>query len=146
MWRLKDAEMLGVRGAPTFSTRAEAYDWKRRQLGLTPRSQLPRVSRGERAQAMNAERNTKVLDAAAAIALEEGLQRLSRSKVAARAGVSLGGVSASFGGMGNLTDAVVRAAIDRPILPVLAQALAVGHPLAKDAPADLKQQALDAVS
>lgn len=103
-------------------------------------------ARHERWATMNAQRNSRVLDAACDVALEAGLAGITRERVASVAGVSVGSVSKAFGVMERLRDEVVRVAIARPILPVLAQALASGHPLAKSAPDDVKRQALDIVT
>lgn len=102
--------------------------------------------RAPRWQRMNAERNTKVLNAACEVALEAGLSGLTRRAVALRAGVGLGSVNLSFGNLRGLHEAVVREAINRPLLTVLAQALAIGDPIARDAPEPLRLAALDAVS
>jgi AcrR family transcriptional regulator len=92
---------------------------------------------------MNAARNTAVLDAACTIAHEEGVAKVTRMRVADAAGVSLGSVSAAFGGMPELHEAVMREAVRRPLLSVLAQGLAMGDAIARDAPDDLKRQAVE---
>ena len=102
----------------------------------------PRTPRWER---MNAERDAKVLDAACAVACETGLQGLTRRAVAERAGVALGSVNLSYGDLAGLHRAVVQEAIARPLLGVLAQALAMGDPVARDAPDALKAAALATV-
>jgi AcrR family transcriptional regulator len=101
--------------------------------------------RTPRWQAMNAARDAKVLDAACAVAGETGLQGLTRRAVAERAGVALGSVNLSYGDLAGLHRAVVQEAIARPLLGVLAQALAMGDPVARDAPDGLKAEALATV-
>lgn len=72
----------------------------------------------------------------------EGLAAFSRSRVAAYARCSLGTVSNAYGSMQALRDAVMREAVTRPILSVLAQGLAMGDPIAKAAPEPVRQAAL----
>ena len=99
----------------------------------------PRQARAER---MNRERNERVLSAALDIALTEGYAAISQRKVAQRASVSVGAVNYSFGNMAGLQDAVMREAIHRRHLTVLAQGLALRSRIALDAPEDLKRDAL----
>lgn len=98
------------------------------------------------------ERDAKILNAALALADRHGLRHLTRSAVAREAGVSAGSVS-NFGReqsdqspdrdhMSRLRAAVMRAAIDRGILSVLAEGVATGDPVAMAAPADLRATAL----
>ena len=95
---------------------------------------------------MRDERDARVLNAACDVALELGLSAVTRRAVAARAGVATGTVSLTVGNAAGLRDAIVREAIKRPMLTVLAQALAIGHDAARQAPDDLKNAALRAVS
>jgi AcrR family transcriptional regulator len=92
-------------------------------------------------------RNRTVLDAGLALAERHGLQAVTRPRVAAESGLSVGTVSNAFGTMDGLRDAVVAAVVETcdssPVrLPVLAQALAERHPVALAAPPELKQRAL----
>lgn len=87
-------------------------------------------------------RNRTVLEAAVALARQHGMQAVTRPRVAAESGLALGTVSNAFGGMDGLRDAVMRAAVDREILPVIAQGLAERHPAAAAADSDLKTRAL----
>lgn len=87
-------------------------------------------------------RNRSVLEAAVALASERGFRKYSRSEVAKRAGVADGGVNWAFGTMDGLHDAVMRAAVERGLLPIVAQGLALQHPTACAAPPDLKASAL----
>lgn len=96
--------------------------------------------------AKSARRNTAVLNAACSVALCWGLHKMTRANVAAAAEVANGSVNLAFGTMAALRDEVVRQSIARPILPVLAQAVALGHPLALAAPEDIRRAALEAVS
>lgn len=91
---------------------------------------------------MRQERAQRVLDAACRIAEDQGLARVTRGRVADVAGVSDATVSNAFGGMDALTVALMCEAVNRPVLKVLAQGLAMGDPIALAAPDDVKQAAL----
>lgn len=87
-------------------------------------------------------RNQRVLEAAVTLASERGFRNYSRSDVARLAGVADGGVNWAFRTMDGLHDAVMQAAVERELLPIVAQGLALQHPAACAAPADLKNSAL----
>lgn len=87
-------------------------------------------------------RNQRVLEAAISLASERGFRKYSRSDVAQLAGVADGGVNWAFGTMDGLHDAVMRAAVERGLLSLVAQGLALQHPAACAAPPDLKNSAL----
>lgn len=87
-------------------------------------------------------RNRSVLEAAVALASERGFRNYSRSEVARRAGVADGGINWAFGTMDGLHDAVMRTAVERELLAIVAQGLALQHPAACAAPPDLKASAL----
>lgn len=91
-------------------------------------------------------RNRTVLDAAVALAARHGMQAVTRPRVATEAGVSVGSVSNAFGSMDALRDAVMSAAVDREILPVVAQGLAERYPAAVAAPPELKTRALSQIA
>lgn len=94
----------------------------------------------ETAQAL-AERKDAILAAAVEEAKEQGYQWITRDAVAKRAGVGAGSVNVAFGTMRELKRAVLRLAVDTRIVEIVAQGLADAHPIAKDAPPDLKQEA-----
>lgn len=96
----------------------------------------------ERAAEMREDRSRKVLNAACDIAESEGISRVTRGRVADVAGVSDATVSNAFGTMAGLRRALMWEARKRPLLKVLAQGLALGDDIARDAPDDLKQAAL----
>lgn len=106
----------------------------------------PTGTREERAERMNTERNSRVLDAACTIAGNLGLASMTRARVAALAGVANGTVTHAYTDAAGLRAAVMREAVHRPILRVLAQGLAAGDAIALDAPDDLKRQALDSLT
>lgn len=101
-----------------------------------------RKSRAERAEKMRSDRDQKVLEAAIAEAREQGYQFITREAVAARSGVSVGGVNNAFGTMLELKRAVLRAAIEREILPIVAEGIAMGSPVVSEIPPELRERAL----
>lgn len=105
-----------------------------------------RQTRAERFAQMTATRDAAVLEAAMACALAKGYQWITRDDVAERAGVSNATVSNAFGTMPELKRAVLREAVRRPVLKLVCEGLADHHPIALDAPADVKQRALATLS
>lgn len=87
-------------------------------------------------------RNRAVLNAAVEIAQERGYASLTRDGVADRAGVAAGSVNNAYGSMDALRDAVMAHAVDQRLVDIVGQGLAAGHPAARAAPDDLKQEAL----
>lgn len=88
-----------------------------------------------------AERKAAILAAAIEEAKEQGYQWITRDAVAKRAGVGAGSVNVAFGVMVELKRAVLREAVASRIAEIVAQGLADGHPIAKDADPDLKREA-----
>lgn len=88
------------------------------------------------------ERRAAILEAAIAEAKEQGYQWITRDAVARRAGVGAGSVNVAFGRMVELKREVLRQAVARRLVEIVAQGLADGHPIAKDAPSDLKTEAV----
>lgn len=89
-----------------------------------------------------AERKAAILAAAIEEAKDQGYQWITRDAVAKRAGVGAGSVNVAFGRMVELKRAVLREAVASRIVEIVAQGLADQHPIAKDAPSDLKQEAV----
>lgn len=89
-----------------------------------------------------AQRARNVLTAACAVAEDRGLSHVTKRVVALRAGVATGTVINAFGSMDALREEVLREAVRRPMLSVLAEGIIAGHEIARAAPGDLKQQAL----
>lgn len=87
-------------------------------------------------------RNRAVLDAALQVASERGYRTMTRDQVAERAGVAVGGVNNAYGTMDGLRDAVMAAAVDRGVLPIVAQGLADRHPAALASPEPVRKAAL----
>lgn len=101
-----------------------------------------RLPRHERTLVQRQDRRRRLLAAAAAEAIERGLANMTRRGIASRAGVANGTINHEFETMAGLRDALIQHAIESRNLPVLAQGLATGHPIAKDAPADLRAEAV----
>ena len=76
------------------------------------------------------------------MASRDGFNTLTRDRVAAEASVAMGSVNHHYGTMDALRDAVMRMAIEREDLPVIAQGIAAGHPIAQGAPLDVRTKAL----
>lgn len=110
-------------------------------MSEVPGAVVMRQSRQERAAAMRLERDTVVLEAAIRVATREGWQWMTRALVADEAKLSRGSISNAFGGIINLKRAVARAAIQREILPILANVLAEKSPIAREIPDTLKERA-----
>lgn len=91
-------------------------------------------------------RNRAVLDAAVKLAETRGYRTITRQQVADEAQVAVGSVNNAFGTMDGLRDAVMAAAVEREIGPIIAQGLADRHPAAVNAPADLRTQAVAALA
>lgn len=86
-------------------------------------------------------RQELVLEHALALAETEGYQWIKRADIAELAGVSVGSVSSAFGSLVELKREVLREAIRRENLSVLAQGLVDRHEIALGAPAALRKKA-----
>lgn len=86
-----------------------------------------------------------LMTAALATARADGYQRMTRQSVALAAGCSQGQISLVFGTMPQLRRAVMRAAVARGDMVVLAQGLAAGDPVARGASVPVKRLALEAL-
>jgi hypothetical protein len=71
---------------------------------------------------------------------------VTRAAIAADAGCSSALISFYFGTMVQLRRHIMRAAIQRQNLPIIAQGLAVGDPHARRAPEALKQAAIASIA
>lgn len=90
--------------------------------------------------------NTKesILEAAVKVAARKGLGKFNRFDVAKEAGIiptSASIISFHYGNMVKLKTAIVRHAIDNEVLPIVADAMSMGHPLARGAPPRLRNKA-----
>jgi AcrR family transcriptional regulator len=104
------------------------------------------VSKSENSQMakhkLPTERIEQIVSIALTMAEKHGLQHVTRERIAKQSDVSEALVSYHLGTMGNLRRRLVREAIKRPCLKVLAQALAAGDSHAQKAPDELKKKAL----
>lgn len=74
------------------------------------------------------ERREEIITAALEVAEEIGFLKVSRERVAGRAGTSAGLVSHYMGTVGELHERILRRAVQQQNLAVLAQAVSVNHP------------------
>jgi AcrR family transcriptional regulator len=91
-------------------------------------------------------RKAEILDAAVAVAVAEGLRGATRDLIAARVGVSPALISMHYSTMDQLRRAVMRAAVEREVLPLVAEGLAMRDPHALKAPEDLRRRAADSLT
>lgn len=92
------------------------------------------------------DRNYRVLNAAMECARENGLQGMTRACVAAIAQCAEGTVHNAFGNMKDLQDAVVAEAVKRGDARIVAMALALNHPLARDVPEDVRKKVAEEIA
>lgn len=90
---------------------------------------------------MKAARDAAILEAAIELAKVEGYQWITRQMVADHAKVSVGSINNAYGQMIELKRAVMRAAVDRGIPEIVAQGLADGSSIARNAGPDLRERA-----
>lgn len=86
-------------------------------------------------------RHLAILDCALKLAEKHGFRKVRRDAVATLADVATGTVSHHYKSISNLHDEIIRAAVVRENIVVLAQGLAENHPLAKAAPRALRNKA-----
>lgn len=86
--------------------------------------------------------NDEILAVALKLAQQAGYKGVTRERVAAAAGISPALVSVRLGTMIEFRRKLMRFAIRRACLPVIAQGLAARDPHARRAPDELKQLAL----
>jgi len=95
-----------------------------------------------RAEAQRAARRRKLLEAAAIEARATGYTRMTRVNVTAIAGLSTGSVNHEFGTMAGLREEVMRQAVAAGDLIIIAQGLAAGDAIAKNATPELRAAAV----
>lgn len=86
-------------------------------------------------------RKDHILNVAVTMSRVGGYNKITRDKIAERAGVSMGLVTRYFGTMGQLRNAIMRRAVKQGIAEIIAQGLANGDDHARKAPAELKAEA-----
>lgn len=97
---------------------------------MTKNKRLPPEARGE-----------LLLDVAIELAKAHGLANITRDRIAAEAGVAQGLVTLRLGTMAALRRTVMRNAIAREILPIIAEGLATRDTYAMAAPQALRDRA-----
>ena len=90
-------------------------------------------------------RRDQILAAAIAMSLDVGFNSLTRDGVAERAGVATGQINHMFNTMTILRRAVMRAAVHRELLPIIASGLALQDKQAHNAPVWLQDKALQSL-
>ena len=88
------------------------------------------------------DRKQQILVAAISIAGDKNYSTITRQDIADRAQVSTGLVARCFGTMCQVRRAIMRAAIQQEILPIIAQGLVSKDKNAQKAPEPLKQKAM----
>jgi len=96
----------------------------------------------ERCREQREDTAARILAAAVDHAAEHGLDAVTRSWVAARAGVGAGTINQRFGTMEGLRDAIIERAIETERLQLIAQGIAAKVPAALNADPSLKARAL----
>ena len=86
-------------------------------------------------------RYMQILEAALVVAARVGYNNITREGIAKEAECAPALVSHYFGTVDDARDAVMNRAVETKQLTVLAEGLAIGHPLAKAAPLTLKRRA-----
>ncbi len=87
-------------------------------------------------------RRDQILTAAIDMALSTGYNSLTRDGIAKQAGVASGQVNHKFNTMTQLRRNVMRAAVSRELLPIIASGLAMGDVHAQKAPQWLQEKAV----
>jgi AcrR family transcriptional regulator len=91
-------------------------------------------------------RIAEILEAGIALAKRDNYNRITRDALAKRAGCSPALVSAYFGTMVQFRRSLMRHAVDREIVEVVAQGLVDRNPYARKAPDELRQKAMASVT
>jgi len=89
------------------------------------------------------ERKEAILSAAIELATVKGYQQITRDGIAEQAGVSMGLVTRYFSTMNQLRRDVMRHAIKREILSIVADGMACRDPHAMKAPEELRRRAFE---
>jgi len=87
------------------------------------------------------DRKSELFEHAMTLATSSGYMRVTRTAIASAGGVTEGLVTHYFGTMTALRRDLMRAAVKRRVLPIVAQGLAMGEKQALKAPEDLRREA-----
>lgn len=85
-------------------------------------------------------RDQRIIDAAVSLAKENGYQWLTRDEVARVAGVGAGTVNSAYGSMVELKRAVLREAVEKEIVEIIAQGMTDRHPIVANISDDLRSR------
>lgn len=85
----------------------------------------------------------ELITSALGLAAVVGYQQVTREAIAECCGVSCGTISRYFGTMTNMRRTLMRQAVTRGVVPIIAQGLAAGDQHARAADQALKSQALE---
>lgn len=88
------------------------------------------------------QRRKEILEAALTLARQIGYTNVTRHMVAEQCQCSTGAINAHYGTMKKLRHRIMRAAIERSDLKIIAQGLAAGDRLAQSASEKLKEAAI----
>lgn len=83
-----------------------------------------------------------ILSAAVSLARRRGLRKVTRLTVSEDAGIATGTVNYHFDTMAKLRDAVVAVAVEKKIMPIIAEAIISKHRGVKGLPTGIRSQAL----
>lgn len=88
------------------------------------------------------ERKQELLEVAIQLAKEEGYSHITRNEIARRASVAYGLVTSYFKSIDNLKKLVVKEAIKKEIVQIVAQALARKEPLTRKLDPSLREKVI----
>lgn len=91
-------------------------------------------------------RTAQLLDVALKLAARHGLANIRRDQIAEAAKVSQGIVTLRLGSVPAMRRSVMRAAVDREVLPVIAEGIVARDKVALKASPDLQKRALAALA
>jgi AcrR family transcriptional regulator len=91
------------------------------------------------------DRKARILEVALKLAEKEGYQNIRRNKIAELAGVCYTLINWHFKSISNLKNTVMKEAVERQILPIIAQGLLLKNPEAMNAPEDVKQKVINQI-
>jgi AcrR family transcriptional regulator len=89
------------------------------------------------------DRKQEILEAAVRLARVDGYSNITRDNIATAAGVSMGLVNHHYGTINQLKRAVMRAAISREILSIIAEGIVLKDKVALKVSEELRKRALN---
>lgn len=104
------------------------------------------MTQARRRRLQKQERKTELLDHAIAEAKAVGFSKISREGIARRADCSPGLIAYHLGNGIALRKAVMRAAVQRRELLLVAQGLAIADPIARRAPLEVRNKAVELIA